>query len=60
MGSESTRIGPGDPRHAGEGCDGAFIIHPDTDLEGPTLNTSGVPWHPREVFRHALSIRAPA
>jgi aclacinomycin oxidase len=62
----------------GEGCDGAFINHPDTDLADPLLNTSGVPWHalyyktnyprlqrikarwdPRDVFRHALSVRLP-
>jgi len=29
----------------GDGYDGAFINHPDTDLADPMLNTSGVPWH---------------
>lgn len=61
----------------GAAYDGAFINHPDVDLAGISLNTSGVPWHtlyyhdnyprlqrikarwdPRDVFRHALSIRA--
>ena len=28
----------------GDGYDGAFINHPDTDLADPMLNTSGVPW----------------
>jgi hypothetical protein len=61
----------------GDAYDGCFINHPDTDVAGPGLNRSGVPWHtlyyrdnypqlqrikarwdPRNVFRHALSIRA--
>jgi len=61
----------------GAAYDGAFINHPDADIAGPEVNTSGVPWHtlyynanyprlqrikaqwdPRDVFRHALSIRA--
>ena len=29
----------------GDGYDGTFINHPDTDLADPMLNTSAVPWH---------------
>ncbi|MCF4123366.1 FAD-binding oxidoreductase [Antribacter sp. KLBMP9083] len=56
--------------------DGCYIGYADADLNDPTWNTSGVPWHslyfgsnygrlqrakrawdPRDVFRHAQSIR---